>query len=157
VKCLQQLLERDQDNIQALFRLVKYYEKKDATSDISLLYRRILGVNKSLNCTEWLIKIFVLCKSNKYALALKTIDEWQNSDSKTTMTHLARAHLYGAQKQFILRKNEVSLFLTKNNEKIDKIVNKLDEFSSVFGRKYMLRISKTLHQKIAEKQSAISH
>jgi tetratricopeptide (TPR) repeat protein len=157
VKCLQQLLERDQDNIQALFRLVKYYEKKDATSDISLLYRRILGVNKSLNCTEWLIKIFVLCKSNKYALALKTIDEWQNSDSKTTITHLARAHLYGAQKQFILRKNEVSLFLTKNNEKIDKIVNKLDEFSSVFGRKYMLRISKTLHQKIAEKQSAISH
>lgn len=153
VLCLQQLLERDQDNIQALFRLIKYYEKKDATSDITLLYRRVIGINKAFNCTEWLIKIFVLCKLNKYSEALNTIDWWQNSDPKTTMTHLARAHIFGVQKQFTLRNNEISLFLEKNNEKIEKIVNKLDEFSSVFGRNYTLRISKSLHQKIAGKQS----
>lgn len=153
VICLQQLLERDQDNIQALFRLIKYYEKKDATSDITLLYRRVLGINKVFNCTEWLIKTFILCKLNQYSEALNTVDRWQNNDPKTTMTHLTRTHIYGVQKQFTLRNNEVSLFLEKNNEKIDKIVNKLDEFSSVFGRSYTLRISKSLHQKIAEKQS----
>jgi len=157
VTCLQQLLERDQDNIQALFRLIKYYEKKDATSDITLLYRRVLGINKVFNCTEWLIKIFSLCKLNKYSEALIAIDNWQNLDSKTTMIHLTRAHIYGVQKLFTLRNSEVSLFMNKNNDKLDKIVNKLDEFSLVFGRKYTRRISKSLHQKIAEKQSEYPH
>ena len=151
VTCLQQLLERDQDNIQALFRLIKYHEKKDVNSDITFLYRRLLGVNKKLNSTEWLIKIFILCKSNKCSEALSFIDSWQHCEPKTTITHLARAHIYGSQKQFSLRNTEVHLFLEKNNKKIDKVVKKLDEFSSVFGRNYTLRISKSLHLKIAEK------
>jgi tetratricopeptide (TPR) repeat protein len=152
VICLQQLLERDQDNIQALFRLIKYYEKKDVTSDITLLYRRVIGINKAFNCTEWLIKVFVLCKLNKFSEALNVVDRWQNSDLKTSMTHLTRTHIYGVQKQFTLRNKEVSLFFKKNDEKIEKTANKLNEFSSVFGRNYTLRILKSLHKKIADKQ-----
>lgn len=142
--CLNQLLERDHDNILGLHRLIKYYEKKHTSSNVLFLYRRLQAINKTFNTTEWLIKLYYLCREKKMfeALALATV--WLEATPQSTIAYLVKAHIYGVQKKLVLRKNALRQFTEESNKRIDKMKIKIEEFGSIFGSKYMSRLSKSI-------------
>ncbi len=144
--CLHELLQRDPDNILGLHRLIRHYETGKITTDISLLYNKINGVNRTCNTTEWMIKVYYLCKEKKLSEALTTSDLWQRAIPQTSLVHLVRAHIFGIQKKLYFRREEINRFLTMNRNDPDIIKMKLAEFGSVFGCRYEKQITKSLHQ-----------
>ncbi len=142
--CLNQLLERDPDNILGLHRLIKYYEKKHTSSDVSLLYRRLQGIKKNFNTTEWLIKLYYLCREKKLSEALVFADSWLQATPQSIIAYLVKAHILGVQKKIVLRKNVLRQFTEKSDNNVDKMKIKIEEFGSIFGSKYMNQLSKSI-------------
>jgi len=154
--CLHQLLLRDPENIQGLFKLIKFYEKNETNADVSLLYKKVLAVTKTFSSTEWLIRIYVLSGMKQYSGALDTIQQWKISDPSTTMVCLAKVYIYGCMKKVALRNRAVEEFVQRNSGKIDKIVKKCDEFGSVFGSGIKGRIEKNIIKRALELYSKLA-
>jgi tetratricopeptide (TPR) repeat protein len=144
--CLKRLLSRDPDNMQGLYRLIKYYEKREKETDLSLLVRRILNVNKAFNKTEALIRIWVLCKEKKFSDAIEFSNMWQRSNQETSIMYLVSAYLYGILKDLKNREKMLSKFLEMNKDKKEIIQGKLNEFATVFGQTVANRLKKSIIQ-----------
>lgn len=145
-KCLHELLLRDPDNIMGLHRLIKHYEMRKVATDFPLLYNKIKSVNRNCNTTEWMIKVYYLCKEKKFSEALAVSELWQHAIPQTSLVHLVRAHIFGVQKKIHFRREEINRFLTKNRNDPEIINMKLAEFGSIFGFRYEKQVMKSLHK-----------
>lgn len=131
---LKKLLARDPENIQALHRLIRFYESKDAGVDIRLLKRRLLSVSRRCNRLELIIRVFYLCRDGKFQDALKELDEWHLRTTDSAIVHLLRACIFGALKKHKEGKRELAAFRAANNGREETMMSLLGEFGDVFGR-----------------------
>lgn len=142
--CLRGLLERDPENMQGLHRLIRHYEDTDPSIDTALLKRRLMGVSKSFNRIEAVIRSYYLCREKKYAEAVGFVDTWLARSNGTTITLLVKAHAFGGLHQYARRRRVIDEFKKKNHGRAEVMRNKLREFSLVFGDAAANRIGKLL-------------
>ncbi len=132
-KTLEQLLERDPENIRALHRLILHYRHQDPETDVEFLRKRLLGAGRTLSKMDLVIWTFHMCLVGKYQEALDHLSARQNQSPQMTIIHLLKAHIYGKLSQYGKKQQELRDFVDQNHAKEEIINSKLNEFESVFG------------------------
>ncbi len=144
VECLENLLSRDPENIQALHKLITHYEAQQPGVGVGLLRKRLTAIDKKFNEIEIVIKTYHLCRGKHFAKALSFLDSLASGHSTMTMLSLLRAHVMGQLHQFSKKRREMVAFKQNCHGKMEYMKNKLDEFEHVFGKSAVARLGKIL-------------
>lgn len=142
--CLKNLLSRDPENVQALHRLILYYEKCCPSSDVELLRRRLLNVGQRSNMLDAVIKTYHLCRENRLDEALEFLETWHRQSPDLTIVYLLKAHIHGELRHFTRKRRELAAFREKNGGREDVMLAKLEEFGSIFGKNAEGRLKRRL-------------
>ena len=70
-ECLESLLSRNPDNIQALHKLITHYESQKPAVNVRLLRRRLLSVTRKFSEMEMVIVVYHLCREEDFDRALR--------------------------------------------------------------------------------------
>jgi len=132
---LKKILERNPDNIKALHKLIVYYEKEHPELDVELMRRRLLAIDRDFNEIEIVIRIYHICKENKFAEAIDSLTKRLAADSHESMTQLLLAHVYGELRQFSKKRKALAEFKKNCFGKLKFMENKIEEFGHIFGEK----------------------
>lgn len=143
-ECLESLLSRNPDNIQALHKLIAHYESQRPAVNVRLLRRRLLSVTRKFSEMEMVIVVYHLCMEEEFDRALRFIDVRLGQNPAMTMLHLLRAHVFGRLHRFSMKRRELALFKNHCYGKAEYVQSKLDEFEHVFGRKAVGNLGKIL-------------
>lgn len=143
-ECLKQLLARHPENIQALHKLIMHYEEHEPRVDIELLRKRLIGIKKSFNEIEMVIKTYHLCQDKLLGEALDFLESMTNENPAMTVLHLLKAFVFGEMHQFARKRREMIEFKQNCHEKTEYMKSKLGEFEHVFGKKAVIRLGKIL-------------
>ncbi len=143
-ECLENLLSRNPDNVQALNMLITHYENQKARVDVKLLRRRLIAIDKKFNEIEMVIRVYHLCREEQFDNAIRFLEEKLKEYPAMSMLHLLKAHVLGQLHHFAKKRLELSDFKRHCQGKTEFIKNKLDEFEHVFGKKAVARLGKIL-------------
>jgi tetratricopeptide (TPR) repeat protein len=141
---LRRLLERAPDNIQGLHKLIRRCERGSAAADVDLLRRRLLGSEAGLCRIEAVIRAYHLAQSGREREAAEFLDAWGAGAPDVSITHLAKAHIYGHIGLHSKKRREMSLFRMKNRAREDVMEIKIGEFASVFGEEAAEKMRQSL-------------
>ncbi len=141
---LEQLLERDPDNIRALHRLIIHYQQRVEGTDVEFLRRRILKANRTLSKMDLVIWTCHMCAAGKLEEAMEHLHIRQQQSPQMTIIHLLKAHIYGKQSQYVKKQRELEEFVDQNHGRPEIINNKLSEFESIFGSLAATRLKRKL-------------
>jgi len=130
---LKRLLARDPDNIQALHRLIRLYEKTDIGVDIRLLKKRLLSISRQGNRLETTIRVYYLCRDGRFSDALNWLSEWHLQTSEVATLHLLRGYIFGEMKQYEKKDLELAAFKAVCNGRNEVVKSALEEFGNIFG------------------------
>jgi tetratricopeptide (TPR) repeat protein len=143
-ECLENLLVRNPENIQALHKLITHYEERLPHIDVKLLRKRLLAINKKLSEIEIVIRAHHLCRQGTFAEALDFLEERADENPAMPMLYLLKAHVLGQMRQFSKKRAELVEFKRMCHGKPEYIRNRLDEFEHVFGKKAVTRLGRIL-------------
>jgi tetratricopeptide (TPR) repeat protein len=143
-ECIESLLSRNPDNIQALHKLIVHYEKRMPHVDVKLLRRKLLGIKKNFNEIEIVIKAYHLCMEKQYPVALEFLDAQVKEYPAMTILFLVKAFVFGEVRLFSKKRMELIEFKQHCHGKTEYMKNKLEEFEHVFGKKAVTMLGKTL-------------
>jgi tetratricopeptide (TPR) repeat protein len=132
-ECLKRLLTRDPENILGLHRLIRHYEKHNPSVDMTLLKKRLLGINREFNATEAIVRARYLCLEKRFTDALEFLDRWQQGNHQATVVLAARAYLFGKARRFRNRRESVKAFVNSCNGRRVIVEARLREFGEAFG------------------------
>jgi tetratricopeptide (TPR) repeat protein len=142
--CLQKLLKRDPDNIQALHMLIEHYQREDPSADIHFLRSRLLSVTGRLNHRELLLWAFHLCQEGRYGTAVRKLCALQTGPDSDPALHLVCAHLYGLMKKQDEKAQELRNFESRTRAAGARQKSKLDEFRALFGNHATQELAKDM-------------
>ena len=142
--CLKWILERNPDNIKALHKLITYYEEKHPDVGVELLRRRLLAIKKDFNEIETVMRVYHLCRDNRFSEAMEFVSAMVEKSPTVTMFHLLKAYLFGEMHQFSRKKTELAEFKKHCHGKMKFVENKLEEFEHIFGKKAVAHLKKAL-------------
>lgn len=143
-RILESLLQRDPDNIQALHKLIDYYEKRSPVVEVELLRRRLIAAHKKLVKLDLVIWTYHMCEEKKYDDALRFLAKRETESPGISITHLLKAHILGQLQLFKKKRHELIEFRRLNHGREEFMRTKLDEFAKVFGEKARSRVQKKL-------------
>jgi tetratricopeptide (TPR) repeat protein len=143
-ECLKQLLSRNPENVQALHKLIMHYKEQRPRVDIELLRKRLIGIKKSFNEIEMVIKTYHLCQDELLGEALDFLDARITENPAMTVLHLLKAFVFGEMHQFARKKKELTEFKQQCHGKTEYMKNKLEEFEHIFGKQAVVRLGKIL-------------
>jgi len=132
---LRNLLARDSNNIQALHKLITFYESRNPELDMELLRRRLINADKELIKLDLVIWTYHMCCDGRYEEALNFLNKREAESPEISLTHLLKGHIYGCMKQYVNKRNELEKFKKLNHRREEFMRSKLDEFCKVFGEK----------------------
>lgn len=141
---LNALLSRDPSNIQALHKLIKFYEKKDPHLDVSLLRRRLIQGDKQLVKLDLIIWTYHMCEEKNYEGALRFLDEREKESPEISVVHLLKAHIYSKQRYFVKRRQELMKFKKLNHGREEFMRTKIEEFKKIFDQHSAEELEKKL-------------
>jgi tetratricopeptide (TPR) repeat protein len=137
---LERLLSRDNSNIRALHRLIKYHEHASRGSDVVLLRRRLLNAEHDLVKMELVIWTYHMCRVKRFEDALRFLENHEQEKSGLILTRLLKAHIYACLRQYSRKRQELATFVRMCSGNVESIKQRLREFSSVFGDKEAERL-----------------
>jgi len=143
-ECLKQLVVRNPENIQALHKLIMHYEEQRPRVDIKLLRKRLIGIRKNFNEIEMVITTYHLCQNEQLGKALDFLDARIVENPAMTVLHLLKAFVFGEMHQFARKRKELTVFKQECHGKMEYMMNKLEEFEHIFGKKAVARLGKIL-------------
>ena len=143
-KCLESLLQRNPDNIQALHRLISHYEQQKPAINVKLLRRRLLSVSRKFSEMEMVIVVYHLCREEQFDKALRFLDVKLGENPAMTMLYLLKAHVFGRLHRFSMKRRELAQFKRRCWGKPEYMQSKLDEFEHVFEKKAVENLGKIL-------------
>jgi|WetSurMetagenome_2_1015567.scaffolds.fasta_scaffold00249_28 tetratricopeptide (TPR) repeat protein len=143
-ECLESLLSRNPDNIQALHKLITHYENQRPAVNVKLLRRRLLSVTRKFSELEMVIVVYHLCREEQFDKALRFLDLKLGENPAMTMLHLLKAHVFGRLRRFSMKRRELAQFKNHCYGKAEYMQSKLNEFEHVFGKKAVAGIGKIL-------------
>jgi tetratricopeptide (TPR) repeat protein len=143
-KCLNDLLVRNPENIQALHKLLVHYEKKQPLIEVELLRKRLLAIQKTFSELEIVIRTYHFCREEKYSQALDFLTSRIQESPAMTILYLLKAFVFGELHQFSRKRRELTEFKVHCLGKKEFMKSKLDEFEHVFGKKAVNRLGKIL-------------
>ena len=143
-ECLENLLARNPENIQALHKLITHYVNRLPHIDVELLRKRLLGIKKNLSEIEIVIRAYHLCKQGMLGEALDFLVERVKENPAMPMLYLLKDYVLGQLHQFSRKRAELVEFKRMCHGKPEYIMNRLDEFEHVFGKKAVTRLGRTL-------------
>jgi tetratricopeptide (TPR) repeat protein len=132
-RILQQLLERDPNNLQALHRLIIYYNKTDPQADVDYLRRRLIAAVGRFNKTELLIWTLHMSRLGNISEAIERLESQQKETPEVTIVHLLRAYLYDISRMHTKKRQALSRFKQLNHGNEEVLYHRLEEFKAVFG------------------------
>ena len=141
---LRSLLSRDSDNIQALHKLICFYERRNPELDMELLRRRLINADKELIKLDLVIWAYHMCREGRYEEAIAFLDKREEEFPGISITHLLKAYIYGCMRQYVNKRNELEQFKKLNHCREEFMRSKVDEFCKIFGEKACSRIRKRL-------------
>jgi len=141
---LRNLLARDSDNIQALHRLICFYEKLNPRLDLELLRRRLIHANREFVKLDLIIWTYHMLREERNDEALKFLGERETESPGISLIPLLKAHIYGRMRQYVNKRGELTKFVRLNHGRREFMKTKLDEFEKVFGQKERLNLEKKL-------------
>jgi tetratricopeptide (TPR) repeat protein len=144
IECLEKLLGRNPENIQALHKLIMHYKEQQPRTDIELLRKRLIGIKKNFNEIEIVIKSYHLCQEEQYGEALDFLDARSAENPAMTILHLLKAFVFGEMHQFSRKRKELTEFKQNCHGKMEYMKSKLEEFEHIFGKKAVTRLGKIL-------------
>jgi tetratricopeptide (TPR) repeat protein len=141
---LHRLLVRDAENIQALHRLIKHYEKHQPDAEVELLRRRVLSIRRDFSKIELIIWTYHACREGRLAEAMGFLQDLSSRSPENPTLHLLTAAVYGEMRQFTKKKRALATFkqLVDGNGK--SISGELRDFSNVFGQSALAKLGKRL-------------
>jgi tetratricopeptide (TPR) repeat protein len=142
--CLESLLSRNPENIQALHKLITHYEKNEPHVDVQLLRKRLVAIRKNFNEIEIVIRTYHLCVEKVPADALDFVNARISDNPAMTMLYLLKAFVLGELHQYSKKRKELIEFKQHCHGKKEFMMNKLEEFEHVFGKKAVTRLGKIL-------------
>ncbi|MBD3346414.1 MAG: tetratricopeptide repeat protein [Chitinivibrionales bacterium] len=131
--CLEKLLERDPDNIQALHKLICYHQAHLPNANVEFLRRRLLSCHKDLAKTDLIIWTFHICYERKYDHAIRILSSKEFEQPANSMINLLRAYIYHEQEKKQEKEAELQKFASKNRHKQKAMQIKYNQFETVFG------------------------
>ena len=143
-KCLNELLERDPHNIQALHKLIVQYEKHRPQVGVQLLRKRLVAVIKNFSEMEIVIRVYHLLCEKQQGESLEFVNAQIVANPAMTILYLLRAFIFGELHQFSRKRTELAEFKQHCLGKKEFMQSKLDEFEHVFGKKAVVRLGKIL-------------
>ena len=141
---LRNLLSRDSDNIQALHKLICFYENRDPNLDMELLRRRLINADKDLVKLDLVIWTYHMCREERYEDALNFLNKRGAESPEISIIHLLKGHIYGCVRQYVNKRNELEKLKKLNHGREEFMRSRFDEFCKVFGEKACSRIIKRL-------------
>ena len=141
---LRKLLSRDSDNIQALHKLICFYEERNPELDMELLRRRLINADKELVKLDLVIWTYHMCREGRYEDAIVFLNRREEEAPGISITHLLKAYIYGCMQQYVNKRNELKRFKKLNHGREEFMKSKVDEFCKIFGEKACSHIKKTL-------------
>lgn len=141
---LRSLLSRDSDNIQALHKLITFYEGRNPELDMELLRRRLINADKELIKLDLVIWTYHICREGKYEEALNFLNNRESESPEISITNLLKGHIYGCMQQYANKRSELEKFKKLNHGREEFMRSKVDEFCKVFGEKACNRMMKKL-------------
>ncbi|MBD3320764.1 MAG: tetratricopeptide repeat protein [Chitinivibrionales bacterium] len=139
-ECLEKLLERDPDNIQALHKLICYHQTHLPNANVEFLRRRLLSCHKELAKTDLVIWTFHICCERKYNYAIRILSAKEFEQSSDPMVNLLKAYVYYEQGKQDEQMDELSEFARKNRRKKTAMQVQYDQFMTVFGELALSKI-----------------
>jgi len=135
--CLDTLLERDPDNLQALHKLIVHHEKRNPEVNSAFLRKRLLSIHKQYSELEMIIRSYHLYRQGHALDAISEISSWEKRYPDRTILFLVKAFIL----QFLNNEEdayaELMRFKKKNGKRPSYVRNKLDEIASIFGTSSM--------------------
>lgn len=141
---LRSLLSRDSDNIQALHKLITFYEGRNPELDMELLRRRLINADKELIKLDLVIWTYHICREGEYEEALNFLNNRESESPEISITNLLKGHIYGCMRQYANKRSELEKFKKLNHGREEFMRSKVDEFCKVFGEKACNRMMKKL-------------
>ena len=141
---LRSLLSRDSDNIQALHKLITFYERRNPELDMELLRRRLINADKELIKLDLVIWTYHMCREGNYEEALNFLNKREAESPEISLPHLLKGHIYGFMKKYVNKRSELENFKKLNHSREVFMRSKVDEFCKVFGEKACNRMMKKL-------------
>jgi tetratricopeptide (TPR) repeat protein len=132
---LEWLLSRDQNNIRALHRLIRYHENISMETDVDLLRRRIINADHDLVKMELVIWTYHMCRVKRFDDALRFLENHEQEKNGLILTKLLKAHVYANLRQYSRKKNELAEFVRLCSGNVESMNQRLREFSGIFGEK----------------------
>ncbi|MBN1129775.1 MAG: tetratricopeptide repeat protein [Chitinispirillaceae bacterium] len=147
-ECLKQLLNRDPENIQALHRLIRHYERHSPSIDPGLLRKRLLGLVKKHNWTSAVIRSYHLAAEKKTAEALAFLSAWQldNSAHPSPVVHLVKAQMYDSLGSERDMAGELAAFVTACHSRQEVMRGYIEEYVALFGEEHAVRLKERLRK-----------
>ncbi len=141
---LHRVLARDPDNLQALHRSIRHYEREQPEADVEFLRRRLLSVDRDMNRTELTIWTYHMCREGKFLEALEALQHLGERAEDSPTVHLLKAAVYGEMRQYTRKKRELALFKRINHGSVPAMRGELRQFEQVFGRSAVTKLSRRL-------------
>ncbi len=143
---LKKLLDRDTDNIRALHKLIKHYEKVDPKLNVELLRSRIINSAPEIIKHDLLIWAYHMLEEDLAPEAIEFLEMLENEYPGISLINLLKAHMFGVLKQFSRKRRELEEFKRLNYGRGEFMRTKIEEFEKIFGKDEADKIRKKLPQ-----------
>jgi tetratricopeptide (TPR) repeat protein len=143
-ECLENLLARNPENIQALHKLITHYELQQPHVDVNLLRKRLIAIGKVFSELEMVIRVYHLCRLQSFSDALEFLAAKVKDNPAMTILHLLKAFVFGELRQYSKKRKELVEFKQLCLGRIEYMKSKLDEFEHIFGKKAVMRLGRIL-------------
>lgn len=150
---LKELLNRNPENIQALHRLIRHYERHNPACDVNLLRKRLLGIGKKCNAAEAAIRAYHLSSQKSYGEAMAMLTAWKMNNSPSPVLHLTAAYVRGMQKRPGDRSKELATFRELCGGRKEVMDEQVDEFRGLFGDELASHFSGLLEKKAPRRRT----
>jgi hypothetical protein len=141
---LRRVLARDPDNLQALHRSIRHYEREQPEAEVEFLRRRLLSVDRDMNRGELTIWTYHMCREGRFVDALRALQGLEEKSADSPTIHLLKAAVYGEMRQYTRKKRELALFKRINHGSLPAIQGELKQFEQVFGKTAVAKLCRRL-------------
>lgn len=143
---LENLLDRDPQNVMALHKLICHYEKENPKIEVELLRRRLVGIKVRSSEIELVIWVYHMCFENRDKEAMAELIRRREDNGSFCVYYILKAYIHGRMKQHKKQKIELAEFQKCCDRRKEIIDKKLEEFQSVFGGKAASHIRKIINK-----------
>lgn len=130
---LEELLERDHDNVSALHRLITHYEQYNPKADVEFLRRRLITTETPLEKQELMIWVYHMFRKERFGEALRELETHTKEGGDYGAPYLMMAHLFFESDDLEQAQAALAEFVAVCGGRKEVVRSKLSEFESVFG------------------------